>query len=325
MDEIKTTGTERTVIARCPLCGEKDACRDFKAFDRLHGRPGVFTAAKCSGCSSLYLKDVPRDLGAYYPEGKYYSTYESNTHELRTKKKIIELYYSGKRGRGLTYYLLYPLKGRVQGIPDFIPGGRVLDVGCGSGLILDLLKSAGWETHGIDTSASAIGLIRKKGHEGVCGELRSGLYRSGHFDAVVMSHSIEHVKDPLAYLRLASEKLKPGGQLVLVAPNAGSLGFRLFGKAWTHIDAPRHVYVPSVPGMTAMLRKAGFSVESVVYTGCNWSQSLDYLFNGRHTPGSFFYRPFVKTPLEALAQALNLLRLGDFFQIKARKTGTDAP
>ncbi len=324
MDE-KKPGMEKTAVERCPLCGEKSASGTFRACDRLHGLPGAFTAAKCSGCSSLYLKDVPRDPGAYYPEGKYYSTYDSNTHELRTKKKIIGLYYSGRSGRGLSYYLLYPLKDRVQGIPDFVPGGRALDVGCGSGLILDLLKSAGWETHGIDTSASAIELVRKKGHNGVCGEFRDELFRPGYFDAVIMSHSIEHVKDPPGYLGLAFGKLKPGGQLVLVAPNACSLGFRLFGKAWTHVDAPRHVCVPSVRGMTAMLRKAGFSVESVVYTGCGWSQSLDYLVNGSHTPGSFFYRPFIKTPLEALAQALNVLKLGDFFQIKARKRETNAP
>lgn len=311
-------------VESCPLCGEKETSRGFINFDRLHNLPGSFPVRECSGCSSLYLKEAPSDPGAYYPEGTYYSTYESNTSELKAKRKLIELFYSGRKSRGFAYLLLYPLRGRVQGIPDFVPGGKVLDIGCGFGLLLDLLKEAGWETHGVDVSERAIELVKRKGHHGISGELRAGHFGSGYFDAVIMSHSIEHLREPREYLALAHEMLKPGGQLVVLAPNARSLGLKLFGRAWAPIETPRHLFVPSPKALIRMLRAAGFRAESLKYTGSNWSQSLDYLFNGRYTPGSFFYRPFVSISLEALAQALNLLRLGDSFQIKARKGPSDA-
>ncbi|MBW7957575.1 MAG: class I SAM-dependent methyltransferase [Deltaproteobacteria bacterium] len=320
MNSKKTT----LPVESCPLCGEKETSRGFMNFDRLHSLPGSFPVRECSGCSSLYLKEAPRDPGAYYPEGEYYSTYESNTSELRAKRKLIELFYSGGRNRGLLYLLLYPLRGRVQGVPDYVPGGRVLDIGCGFGLLLDLLKEAGWETHGIDISARAIELVKKKGHNGVSGELKAGHFDSGYFDAVIMSHSIEHLKSPREYLSLAHEMLRPGGQIIVLAPNARSLGFRFFGRAWAPIETPRHLFVPSPKAMTGLLKDAGFKTESLKYTGSNWSQSLDYLLNGRYRPGSFFYKPFVSLPLEALAQALNLLHLGDSFQIKARKGPSDA-
>ncbi len=319
-----TSWKKSLLVEGCPVCGEKETSRGFMNFDRLHNLPGSFPVRECSGCSSLYLKEAPPDPAAYYPEGEYYSTYESNTSELRAKRKLIELFYSGNRSLGFAYLLFYPLKGRVQGIPDYVPGGRVLDIGCGFGLLLDLLKEAGWETHGIDVSARAIELVRRKGHNGVSGELRAGRFDAGYFDAVIMSHLIEHLRDPREYLALAREMLKPGGQLIVLAPNARSLGARLFGRAWAPIETPRHLFVPSPKALVKMLRAAGFRAESLKYTGSNWSQSLDYLLNGRYTPGSVFYRPFVSIPLEALAQALNLLRLGDSFQIKARKGPSDA-
>ncbi len=306
-------------VTCCPLCGEKKTSGIFENFDRLHGVPGLFRVARCSNCSSLYLLEVPRDLSTCYPEGDYYSTFESNPSELSAKKKLIKLFYSGHKKRGPLHYILYPLRTRVQGIPAFVPGGKALDVGCGFGLILDLLKSIGWQTHGIDVSASAIELVRKKGHTGVCGELHAGLYPAGYFDAVIMSHSIEHLSDPRSYLRIARETLKPQGQLIALAPNARSLGFRLFGRAWAPIETPRHLFVPSPEALKGLLCEAGFSVESMKYTGASWSQSLDYLYNGRHTPSSFFHRKAVGALLEAVAQVLNLSGLGDSFQINARK------
>lgn len=211
------------------------------------------------------------------------------------------------------------MKGRVQGIPGYVEGGRVLDIGCGFGLLLDLLKGCGWETYGLDLSEAAIRLVRKKGHVGVSGPFAAGLYPPGFFDAVIMSHSIEHLREPGEYLSLANRVLKDGGELVLLAPNAGSLGFRLFRSRWAAMETPRHLFIPSIRAMRALIEGKGFRVVSVSHTGSGWSQSLDYLLNGRHTPSSVFYSPAVAVALEALAQALNLAGAGDSFQIRARK------
>lgn len=306
-------------VDNCPLCGSRACALIFENFDRLHFLPGEFNVALCSDCRSLYLKNIPEDLNKYYPEGDYYSTYESNPYELKLKKKIVSLYYSGRDKRGLSYLLLYPLKNRVQGIPDFVRNGRVLDVGCGFGLLLDILKWISWETYGLDVSKNAIKLLKKKGHHGICGEFKADLYPSNYFDAILMNHSIEHVRNLRDYIRLIYIKLKPGGQFILVAPNASSLGYKIFGKSWAPIETPRHLFVPAPGIMQRVLEGEGFKVQSIKYTGCNWAQSLNYKVNGKYTRASFFYKKYIVAGLEGIAQLLNLFRLGDSFQINARK------
>ncbi len=314
---MKTIETKH--VDKCPLCKSDKNKRVFNNFDRLHNLPGTFRVAQCIACRSLYLMDVPKDLKSYYPEGAYYSTCESNSNKLSFKKKLIKLYFSGERKMNLSYFVYYLVGKRIQGIPKYIFNGKVLDVGCGSGLLLDLLKDSGWQTFGVDVSKRAINLLIEKGHNGICSELKSNLYPSDYFDAILISHAIEHVSNPKEYLKIIYDKLKKNGQLILLAPNANSLGYKLFKRAWAPIETPRHLFVPTPKIIRETLIDTGFKVESIKYTGGNWAQSLNYVLNKKFTPSSFLYNRFVVLGLEALAQILNLARSGDSFQINAKK------
>lgn len=78
------------------------------------------------------------------------------------------------------------------------------------------------------------------------------------FDLITFYHVLEHLPDPIATLRRARELLRPGGQLVALTPNQGSLGYRRFGPAWVSLDPPRHLYGYSVGHLKQIARQAGF-------------------------------------------------------------------
>ncbi len=139
------------------------------------------------------------------------------------------------------------------------PGGKLLDVGCGSGERLEKMQSLGWTVSGIDFDEEAIGLAKKRGLDVRCGTIPGIQFPTGAFDAITMNHVIEHVPDPLPLLRECERILKPGGKVVLATPNSRCWGRRLLGNDWRGLEPPRHLHIFSLSSMEQTLRKAGFA------------------------------------------------------------------
>ncbi len=77
-------------------------------------------------------------------------------------------------------------------------------------------------------------------------------------DALTMEHVLEHVADPLAFLRSARAVLRPSGTLWLATPNIEAAGHARFESAWKHLDPPRHLVIFTAAALDAVLRAAGF-------------------------------------------------------------------
>ena len=138
--------------------------------------------------------------------------------------------------------------------------GRVLDVGCGNGGRLELLKKLGWTVKGIDFDRHAVEAAREKGLDADSGELKSMKYPADSFDAVIMSHVIEHVPQPRELLAECVRLLKPGGRLVMLTPNAESLGLDYYGRCWRGLEPPRHLQIFSQPALEQIVKQAGLNV-----------------------------------------------------------------
>lgn len=208
---------------------------------------------------------------------------------------------------GKCLYLL-PLRRRgLDGDVRFLnvlPGGRVLDVGCGSGEWLSFMRKLGWQAEGIDFDEKAVKAARQSGFEVGCGAVEQQHYPDERFDAVVLNHVIEHVPDPVATLKECRRILKKGGRLVLMTPNSSSLGHSVFKQDWRGLEPPRHLHVFSNQSMRALLEKSGFkkiSVHSHIADSVI-SDSLRLRKTSNGSGGAANYSPAFRTLLFNLAE-----------------------
>ena len=226
-------------------------------------------------------------LASYYPEDDYYAYAEPVRHRLfsRTDAKA-RGWYALRRGVLSRHYGYFGLGGSallaatvgrlppVRGMATFslgpllhplVPGGALLDVGCGSGGYLDLMRALGWRrVVGVDTSPAAIRQARDVlGLEAHVGDVREVQLPEGSFDAVSMSHTLEHVDDPAAVLAELRRITRPGGRIAIEVPNVLSLCSHLLGSHWVGVDTPRHLVNFSPRGLETAVGRAGLRLESL--------------------------------------------------------------
>src|ERR1039458_6045499 len=137
--------------------------------------------------------------------------------------------------------------------------GPLLDVGCGGGLFLGMMRRRGLRVVGLDFSREAAGIAwRRQQVPALAGDLERAPLRAGSFAGLTMFHVMEHLYDPRAYLAAARELLAPDGRLVVQAPNAASWQARLLGRAWNGADIPRHLTDFRGGDLEKMVESAGF-------------------------------------------------------------------
>ena len=117
------------------------------------------------------------------------------------------------------------------------PRGRLLDVGCGHGLLLDEARKRGYETVGLELSREAARHARSLGLDvrelplEAFGEGTNG-DSPGTFDVVVLADVLEHLDDPVAAIDQCAALLKPSGVLCIVTPDPSSVTAKLAGARW---------------------------------------------------------------------------------------------
>jgi SAM-dependent methyltransferase len=140
---------------------------------------------------------------------------------------------------------------------------RILDVGCGGGMLLSELERMGFQhLTGIDPFLDADhekgGVRLRKCHIGQLNE---------EFDLIMMHHSLEHMTDPVNALAEAGRLLSDAGRIVVRIPIAQSAAHKQYGTCWVEWDAPRHLSIASERGMILLAERAGLSVEHISYDG----------------------------------------------------------
>jgi 2-polyprenyl-3-methyl-5-hydroxy-6-metoxy-1,4-benzoquinol methylase len=265
----------------CVLCGNGGEFIHTGQRDRLFGAQGSWNIRRCSNqrCGALWLDPMPLkdDLG------KAYRTYYTHSKKAVAASPglLKQLYLRAKRGYWAVRYgygaesvsflsrmlgrLLYLFPVRRADVDEevrflqYIPGGRLLDVGCGSGEWLAIMRRFGWQVQGNDFDANAVQVAKGMGLDVGCGPLEEQNYAGGSFDAVVLHHVLEHVPDPVGTLRECARILKPGGKVLAFTPNSRSFGHWLFGEHWRGLEPPRHLQIMTLETMGDALRSAGFA------------------------------------------------------------------
>jgi SAM-dependent methyltransferase len=137
--------------------------------------------------------------------------------------------------------------------------GRLLDVGCGNGDFVRQMAALGWDAEGLDPDPSAVTAGGRSGvkiTQGTLADLDLDLH-AGVFDAITLSHVIEHVHDPAGDLRRIRSLLSSGGLVWIATPNLEALGLRRFGRDWVNLDPPRHLVLFTRASLERIVRDAG--------------------------------------------------------------------
>lgn len=169
---------------------------------------------------------------------------------------------------------------RRRRIEGYRRNGRILDVGCGRGLFLSLMRQAGWDVAGVEYDEETASCARDAfGIPVVSGDPDHWPFMERAFDAVTLYHVLEHVQDPRAMIERCCRLLKRGGLLVISVPNLSSLQAR-FGKGdWFHLDLPRHLYHFQADGLIRLLKERSLEILycrrfDLEYDPFGWLQTL---------------------------------------------------
>lgn len=219
----------------CPLCGTTDAARVYPGF------------ARCAKCGLVRTEPPPApspsdEAGLY--GGDYFT--QRNAY-LARRDEFTRLFAA-----------------LLDQVAVFKPAGRLLDVGCGPGLLLEEARRRGYTVAGCDVSAWAVDYARQQGLDARVGLLEDLAYPTASFDVALANHTLEHVPDPLPFLREMGRLLKSDGLLVIGVPNFGSLMSSLMRARWHALLPDQHYWHFTPATLDRMLRAAGFAPRRIL-------------------------------------------------------------
>ena len=179
----------------CPLCGCKENNFLYK-IKKLN-----WPIVKCDFCGFIFnstiltKKDIANLYTSDYFDNYSYASYD----DLEENKKL-----AGRQ------YLRELIKYKKK--------GKLLEIGCSSGFLLDEARNLGFETYGLEISDQAK-KAKKKSHKVFQGVLEDAKYPNNYFDAIITINTLEHTINPFVLLKEIKRILKPKGFCMIVVPN----------------------------------------------------------------------------------------------------------
>jgi 2-polyprenyl-3-methyl-5-hydroxy-6-metoxy-1,4-benzoquinol methylase len=270
-------------VPRCPICGSDGRHVIPDTRDYLLDVPGKWSYRRCEGCASLWLDPAPvaSDVPALYPDS-YYTHTDVDPLAVPNPTWMGRLLFACKMGAVAQRYGYLMLRTAAPGglgfhvgrLAGYLPaiarkagffirflssraGGNLLDVGASNGAFLRLMQRLGWNVTGIEPDQRAATLAQAHGLNVIASPVEEAALRPAAYDAITLSHVIEHFKDPARVLAQLAAALRPGGVLVSISPNPEGWNARRFGGHWRGLEAPRHIVLPSLAGYAHMLAAAG--------------------------------------------------------------------
>lgn len=219
------------------------------SFAITDSRYGITTElSQCSNCQFIQSTDLTEVLS-------FYEDLEDPSYEANRKERLLQA------------------RKIIQKIKKYIPSGKLLDIGAGSGILVEEARRAGFDAQGVEPSA----WLQKKAHEHNL-PVHLGTFPhvscTGPYDIITIIDVIEHVNNPVQLLQKAHKALAKNGIIIVVTPHVRSLVARTLGFKWWHFRIA-HIGYFDKNTLDRALTSAKF--KKITMTSATWYFALDYL------------------------------------------------
>lgn len=275
MEKPKNKSLEM-VSVECCVCESSDAEKIGTGKDfEYQTSDDNFAAAQCNSCGLVYLNPRPSI-------SEFETIYPPTYHAFDFSEK--------------DFGFIYKIRARLEAkrllnwCQDLPVDARILDVGCGDGFHLNLLREYGektWRLEGIDFDKRAARMAEKSGLKIHLGSVEEVDLEEDAFDLAFMIQTIEHVEKPDKILSAVRRILKPRGKLAIVTDNTDSIDFNLFKKSyWGGYHFPRHWNLFNQNSLTKLAEKVGFEVFDLQtqVSPVNWVYSIHNALVDKNAP-----------------------------------------
>lgn len=286
-DSIKPMSNLNTPVS-CWICGSPNlelakhsniqktlSSEAFAITDSHYGTTGEIQ--RCRNCGFLQCSNLNNVLS-------FYEQLEDAPYEQGRAERMLQA------------------KKMIKIVQKYQPQGRLLDIGAGSGILVEQALKMGYQAEGIEPSKWLQNQAQKHGLPVYLG-IFPHAQLTGAYDIVTLVDVIEHVSHPVELLSNISQVISEGGILIVVTPDVGSLLARILGWKWWHFRIA-HIGYFNRKTLAMALDKAGFKLLSM--TRPTWYFTADYLFErvNKYLP-SFLRMPAPKF-LKNVVVPLNL-------------------
>jgi 2-polyprenyl-3-methyl-5-hydroxy-6-metoxy-1,4-benzoquinol methylase len=234
-------------LKECPVC----SCTEHSYMFKHWG----FTYNKCKGCTFVFVNPrINNEACNIWYNSKYYNAAIEKEYYIN---RNIDYYHSGSLNKKHTDEAIKLI--RSQG---FLSNINVLDLGCGGGAFLSILKDKlGFQNVlGIDLSDKAVEFAADYRKLNVIKTDANYFSKNQKFDFISSIENIEHVNDINAYMKTVTSLIKEDGYLLISTPHNDQLATKVYGIFGDHYCAPNHLNYFNKKTITLLLKKYGFEI-----------------------------------------------------------------
>jgi 2-polyprenyl-3-methyl-5-hydroxy-6-metoxy-1,4-benzoquinol methylase len=252
---------------KCGICSNEQNNTPYKIREMMFGLRDSFDYFQCGNCQCIQIKEIPENLGKYYPTDYYsFASTDSKIKKLSYFKQMQYEYLSGNKKTILGAIISYKYKSLLYDWCNVLQlrdkNTKILDLGCGGGDLLKQLENLGFTNL---TGADPFLLEDIDYSENIKIYKKSVYELSETYDVIMLHHSFEHMDNHAEVIQKLYQLLRKDGKLFIRIPIYSKPLFERYGVDLVNLDAPRHLFVHSIKSITYLLENHGFKITNTTF------------------------------------------------------------